>query len=360
MKIIAFWGVLCTMVPLVASFSTEWDYSHAIRSAQNEQWPDAQQLMSTLMINDPDNAELLYDSGVAAYRMKEYSKAEAYFHQTTENEQANDLMKQKAFFNVGNTQVALNRLEEAIASYGAALTIDPEDERAQHNLKKVRELLEQQKQQEQQQQKKNQKNEKQQNQQQDQSKQDTKQQQQASQDDQSGQQDSNEQSGDQQKKRKKQRQQQDAKQQGESTDDERQEQDADEQQEGKNKDNANDKSNDNSRDQEQEQFSDTHDSSPQKNSAHDEQQKTRDADVHHTKQGDKSQEMQGGELNEQEGIEDTQAKQQKKLEEGLAPQDRWMVRVLQQREQADEKANKRIVKAMIDKELAGKDGQNCW
>ena len=338
--------------PVSASMRTEWEYSQAIRCAQSEQWADAQHRLSTLMIDDSDNPELLYDSGVAAYRVKEYQKAEAYFHQMTQNERAIGVLKEKAYFNLGNTKVALNKLDEAIDPYEAALAIDPNDERARHNLEKVRELL---KQQEQQQEKKqqNQQNKDQQDKKQ-------QQQQQSSPDGQQEQSDSNGKQDGQQEKQKQQQKNGSQGSQSESTTDERQEQGADEQQEGECKDDANDKSNDKRRDQEQEQFRDSHDFSPQKNSESDDERQARDSNAHHTKEGDESQEMQAGELDEQEGTEDIQAKQQKELEEGLAPQDRWMARVLQQRERADEKANKRIVKATIDKELAGKDGQNCW
>ena len=342
-------------VPILASMRTEWEYSQAIRCAQGEQWADVQHRLSNLMIDDSDNPELLYDSGVAAYRVKEYQKAEAYFHQTTRNERATSALKEKAYFNLGNTKVALNSLDEAIDPYEAALAIDPSDERARHNLEQVRELLKQQEQQQ------NQQNKDQ------QSKQDqsvsaeaSSDKQQSSQNGQQEQNDSNDKQDGRQEKQEQQQKNGKEGQKGESTTEERKEQGADKQQEGERKDNANDKSNDKRRDQEQEQCGDSHDSSPQKNSESDDERQARDSDAHHTKEGDESQEMQAGELDEQEGTEDIQAKQQKELEEELAPQDRWMARVLQQRERADEKANKRIVKATIDKELAGKDGQNCW
>ncbi len=357
MKNIFMVTLLCMGVPLVASLRTEWEYSKAISCAQDEQWADAQQRMSVLMIDDPDDPELLYDSGVAAYRMKEYPKAEAYFRQTAENEHSSDRLKEKALFNLGNTEVALNKLEESIDLYEAALAIDPHDERAQYNLEKVRELLEQQKQQQEDQQQNKQDKEQNKDQQKDQSQQNQQQQQQSSPGDQS---DSNEQQGSKQEQKGKEQQQGADKEQTESTSQERDEQGADQQEEGERKDDANDKFNDEHPGQEQEQCADTHDSSPQKNAERDEQLQAQDSDPHHTKEEDESQEMQAGELNEQGDIEPIQAKQQKELEEGLAPEDRWMVRVLRQREQADEKANKRIVKATIDKELAGKDGQNCW
>lgn len=351
----------CITASLNASFCTEWDYGWAIRSAQGGQWVDAQQRMSRLMVHDPDNPELLYDNGVAAYHLKEYQKAHAYFQQTTQSEQTDVVLKEKAYFNVGNANVALNKLEEAIDAYESALKIDPQDEHARYNLEKVRELLKQQKQQQDNKQENNNQENKEEQRNKEQEKEGEQQQQNnRSKSEQASQQKQQDQAGADHQKQGGEQQQSPKGQNNRSDDNEQQQQEADQQQEGDRPGDAGEKSEGDSRNQKQDQFHDSHDTSTQANSQRNKRSGAHNIEDHHTREVEKSQEMQSNALDEQEGGEAKQVVGSKKVEAEFAPHEQWMARLLRQREQADEKANKQIVKTMIDKELAGKDGQNCW
>ena len=50
--------------------------------------------------------------------------------------------------------------------------------------------------------------------------------------------------------------------------------------------------------------------------------------------------------------------QENKLD--LAPEDTWILQVLDKREHDEKKINKELMRATIDKKLAGQDGKNCW
>lgn len=362
------WGVLVS-IPLSASLVTEWQYSRAVHAAQRDDWKEAQQRMSTLVVDDPDNASLLYDNGVAAYRMKEYVKAAAYFEQALQQKNASLSLQEQVRFNLGNTQVALNHFEDAIHCYEEVLKMNPSNEQAQHNVQKVREYLAQQKQQQQKQNStdKNESNKKEsQNQRDTQKNEDEQKQEKGQRNEQQSSQNQqgtsnqheqlDDQSDDQQHDTENTQGVEDGDEQGESAH-KKQEQQGANQNEGNDKDQADNESQHDSNSQQQERNGNTHNSSPQQHRMSKESLKKGDADDHHTQEGGKSQGMQEGELDDQ--IKLVQA-HQKDIEDMLDPKDQWMARILRQREHADEQANKRIVKAMIHRELAGKNGQNCW
>ena len=48
------------------------------------------------------------------------------------------------------------------------------------------------------------------------------------------------------------------------------------------------------------------------------------------------------------------------LEKQLPQHEKWMARALQQLEKAEEKEQKKIIKAHVQKQAVGQNGQNCW
>lgn len=80
----------------------------------------------------PDSAALDFDIGNALYKLGRYEEArEAWLRAA--NSPKRDL-KEKDYYNLGNGFAALNQTKDAIASYRKALTLDPGDEQARHNL----------------------------------------------------------------------------------------------------------------------------------------------------------------------------------------------------------------------------------
>ena len=72
------WNLLAMclwMIPVHAGIVSEWTYSNACNAAQKEDWKCAQDSFKKLLVEDSDRPDLLYDAGVAAYRLQEFEKA---------------------------------------------------------------------------------------------------------------------------------------------------------------------------------------------------------------------------------------------------------------------------------------------
>ncbi|HEY5338378.1 MAG TPA: VWA domain-containing protein [Rhizomicrobium sp.] len=70
-----------------------------------------------------------YQRGVVAYRMKQYGKAEVLFKTA-----AGKRPRLNALYDMGNAQLMQDEVEDAIASYRAALKLNADDIPTQHNL----------------------------------------------------------------------------------------------------------------------------------------------------------------------------------------------------------------------------------
>lgn len=132
----------CICMPAYAWF----EHGRAVDAAHTGDWQRAHALLTTELVNYPHDPSVIYDAGVAAYKTGDHEQARAYFDHVTSLPQASDQLKERAYFNAGNTRVALKQLEDAIKNYEQALALDPHDERARHNLEIVKKMLEQQKQ----------------------------------------------------------------------------------------------------------------------------------------------------------------------------------------------------------------------
>lgn len=136
-----------------------FEHDRAVCAGQRNCWDEAERLLKNVVCACPDDAAALYDLGVASFKNKEYKQAAGYFDAAAEC--AGDLLsvKEKAYFNAGNSCVEQRMLQEAIARYDAALALNAHNERAQHNREVVKRMLEEEKQKEQQQQEQKQKEE---------------------------------------------------------------------------------------------------------------------------------------------------------------------------------------------------------
>lgn len=342
--------LLFCVVPLKAHLLS---YDTAAAYAQKGKWQEAQKNMNELMIHTPDRPEFMYDSGVAAYRLGEFEKATAYFENVTRLENVTPDLQKQAHFNLGNTKVALNQLTDAIAQYEKVLAIEPDNHQAKHNLEKVKEMIKQQ------QSKNNQKQEQKKNKPQ----QNNKEKENKS-SDQKNKQDNQDQSDTKQEPQKSEGQEKSSKSNGESQPEQssangnQEKQDnADNDQKGKEKKDSKDISNQDHRDTKQDELCGNHASPSQQQNDREQKQKSKAASQS-TNNEKKEQGMQTGMASG--GAKDVRHEEQKELEQQLAPHERWMARVLVHQEKADEIAQKELIKTHIGKQLAGRNGQNCW
>ena len=94
---------------------------------------------------DPNNYKFNIGLGNSKYRLNDFSAAERAFRRAASlpldaQSQAN------ALYNLGNSLVQLNRLEEAIRNYEESLKIVPDQKHVENNLEYAKKLLEEQKQ----------------------------------------------------------------------------------------------------------------------------------------------------------------------------------------------------------------------
>ncbi|HZW61852.1 MAG TPA: tetratricopeptide repeat protein [Candidatus Babeliales bacterium] len=323
MNIVIIFYLFCWVSPLSAFF----DYDKAVNAAQHNNWESAHQLLTELVVNKPDNPSILYDAGIAAFNIKNFSQAQAYFQHAAESKNAPIELKEQAYFNLGNTQVELKQLEQAIASYEKVLEINPNNERAKHNLEVVKKMLEQQKQQQQQekQQEKDKKEKEKEQQKQDQQQQET------SDQDESGSGQGNE------------------SQEQQEGNNEQQQGDQGKQRQEKNNNGAQSKQSKGSQEQEQKQ-----DRGQQEKA---QQQAARD-NLSDKNKGNEQPQPAAGKEKQQGNQELKTTKNGGKS--GVEKREAWLAQLLQENEQEDAQLNKQMMKAMVGNQLAGRDGQNCW
>jgi len=110
-------------------------------------YKEALEQFETLLTQNPDEYELNYNAGKAAYQQEEYTAAAAYFSHAVAQEDIPDQLAKQASFDLGNTYVKQKKWDDALQSYEQVLTYDPEHEQAQEMIEKIKQLLEAQEQQ---------------------------------------------------------------------------------------------------------------------------------------------------------------------------------------------------------------------
>lgn len=121
---------------LTAPFGHATPYSayEGNRAYDRGDWKSSIAIFEDLLKNDPTNNHLKEALADSYFMAKEYEKATALFEDLSKN--ATDIPTQfRAKYNLGNTYLEANRLQEAIRSYNEALALAPEEPRATHNKK---------------------------------------------------------------------------------------------------------------------------------------------------------------------------------------------------------------------------------
>lgn len=320
--------VLCS-VPLHARLMDEVHYSLASADAQQQKWDQAEQRINTVMLNAPDRPDLLYDAGVVAYRNKKFEQAHACFEHGLQSTALDDELKEQLCFNAGNTCVELQQLKEAIGYYEKVLALNNKHERARHNLEVVKNMLKQQEQ-EQQEQKDNQNNDQQ------------------KEDQQSGNQNQN-------NNQKNNEKQQSEKQQREQDNGKQNEQQSESKKQGNKDQEKQDEQKDGTKKQNEGQRNDRGNQPEPRNpsqQSHDKQKQQEHADSQSKNNKPSPQNKQKTSV--------AQSQTGYREAEQFDKNEQWMIELLQEQEKADKQANKQILHGMVQKNLAGNDGQNCW
>src|SRR5579863_846012 len=133
MKFILFFLIIASPVYPLA-------YDSAIYKAQKGNWQDAHSALNSIITHNPDNADAMYDAGVAAYNVGNKCQAATCFKRAAECSGDKNICF-RAHFNAGNMHVDEKNLKAALAEYDKALAIEPDNEYAKHNRDRVEQML---------------------------------------------------------------------------------------------------------------------------------------------------------------------------------------------------------------------------
>lgn len=374
-KIIFLWlNVFLIFLPC-SPVSKPLQHGLAVCDAQKNQWGNACSRMMNLLACDYDDPQILYDAGVAAYRTGQFEQARAYFQDCCSSTLATNDLKERAFFNKGNTDVEQKKLQDALDAYEQALQLNPDNQAARHNRDKVKEMLEQQKKQ---QQENDQKKDNDQNQQSQENNNDKNQnntdqknsknsndKEHAEKNDNEEQQESNQKKDNQEKNQSDQKNNRNNKQTSEQENQKNNEQQSDQSQDHNNEQKSSDKQDSNAGDKKDDELSERGDS---RNSAGDQQtpqEKSDAAQERKSEQGNQEEKSaqrhaldKGQEITQNN--ERAQIAAQEKNDDLFDKHQAWMAQLLQEQENADKETNKKLVKATMANGMVNNNGNNSW
>jgi Ca-activated chloride channel family protein len=360
--------ILSCVAPLVCA---PFAYDRAVRSGQCEKWDTACSALKSVLVENSESPEVLYDVGVASYKTKQHEQALAYFNAASERSKAGSNLQERAFFNGGNAAFQLKNFVEAVSLYDAALRINPDNAHAQHNRTMAQQMVEQEKQKsppddKNQEDNKNQKKDDQKNNKsQDQNKDKGSDDQKGEEGDDGDQKQPSSESG-YKKDQKKQKGKKDDQQKNKGS-----EPDDDDDQEGNDQEGD---EGDQSSDDKGNEKSGKKNKQSQKNDPHkrDDKQKSQDsvnkkpevAEKNDDKQqAPQAQEDKNG--NEQkdekgEGSGESSTHVDERNAATFAQVDAWVGEMLKKSESQDARLNKQLIRSTVEKQLVGQDGQNRW
>lgn len=324
-----------------------FSYDSVIYAAQKGDIKNADEQMRTIVVNSPDDADVLYDAGVLAHQLNNANQAAAYFARSANCAHDDKDLCFRAHFNAGNAYVDTKDLKAALLEYDAALKIDPDNEYARHNHDKVKQMLQEQEQKQDQQ---NDKND-----------------QQDDKDKEQDQQDKKDQKNDQNQSGNENDQQQDQDNSSENGSDQK----SDQQSKG---DKGESSKKDSNREQGKQQGdADKHDQNPGKKKERDGNQGLDDKSQDTQDKREPQQSKQHGKTPEQEKTNDKNSIASQGEQGQASPEadqteidkcaekinDPWLLGILNEQEAHDKEVNKKLMEARI-RQHGGKNGQNCW
>ena len=97
----------------------------------NQKFDDAKKYYEALIVGNESIPEAHFGKGAASYQLGEFDSARDSFDKSLKS--SDDLVKSKAYYNLGNTFYKNNKKDEAIKYYRKALELNPNDKEAKFN-----------------------------------------------------------------------------------------------------------------------------------------------------------------------------------------------------------------------------------
>ena len=142
--------LLMLLLPLISYGQGDKKYiRQGNREYANEKFSDSEISYRKALDKNNASADAVFNTGNALYKQKKFEDAGKQFES---NYQMNDDLQKKSasLYNLGNSFLLSDKLQESIEAYKRSLKLDPDNMHAKYNLAYAQDLLKQQQQQQQQ------------------------------------------------------------------------------------------------------------------------------------------------------------------------------------------------------------------
>jgi Tfp pilus assembly protein PilF len=129
---------------------------HGNREYEKEKFSESEIFYRKAIDKNKESADALFNSGDALYKQKKYQDAGQQFAETHKMNE-NKGKKSVSLYNLGNSMLMANKLQESIEAYKNSLKLKPDNQEAKYNLAYAQDLLRKQQQQQKNKDNKNQK-----------------------------------------------------------------------------------------------------------------------------------------------------------------------------------------------------------
>jgi len=124
------------------------------RVYEKDKFPESEIYYRKALDKNKGSGDAVFNSGDALYKQKKYEDAGKQFIESHRMNEDKD-KKSSSLYNLGNSLLMANKLQESIEAYKNSLRLKPDNKEAKYNLAYAQDLLKEQQQQQQQQQQQN-------------------------------------------------------------------------------------------------------------------------------------------------------------------------------------------------------------
>ena len=112
-------------------FSFSLSQDKGLEYYQNQEYEEAKNYYENIIIKSSENVEAHFGSGASSYQKGDWEVAKENFQESLKS--PDNILRSKAYYNLGNTFYKDNKAEEAISFYRKALELNPNDKEARFN-----------------------------------------------------------------------------------------------------------------------------------------------------------------------------------------------------------------------------------
>ena len=107
-----------------------------ITNYQNQNYEAAEKYYDSVLLTDTDNSQAHFGKGSSLFMQDDIKNAEIKFNESLSSSE--DILKSKAFYNLGNISYKNKKLKDALQFYRKALELNPNDDEARYNYEYIK------------------------------------------------------------------------------------------------------------------------------------------------------------------------------------------------------------------------------